>query len=163
MRFAVAGTRGYPAALEALRAATEVWPGRPRPSREGGPARWRRRGAALCRRVYGPVYPRLVRAVRQLHPDLAAWMVDTGYGRVLSRPGLSARARELITVASLAAMARERQLVSHLLGASRVGAGRVALRRAIRAGARAGRERVTAGRAWREAFGARVDRTRTSP
>jgi 4-carboxymuconolactone decarboxylase len=89
--------------------------------------------------------------------------VDTGYGRVLARPGLSTRARELITVAALAAMARERQLVSHLLGASRVGASRAELRRAIDAGALAGRERMTAQRAWREAFGARVDPTRTSP
>jgi 4-carboxymuconolactone decarboxylase len=145
---------GYPAALETLRVANQAWPGRARRSREGGPRRWRRRGAVLCRRTYGPVYPRLMEAVRRLHPDLAAWMVDTGYGRVLSRPGLSARSRELITVAVLAATGWERQLVSHLLGAARVGATGAGLRRALRAGATAAAGRTVARRAWRMAFGA---------
>jgi 4-carboxymuconolactone decarboxylase len=113
---------GYPAALEGLRVLNEVWPGRARRTREGGPARWRAAGERLCARVYGPSYPRLVPAVRALHPDLAAWMVEHGYGRVLSRPGLSARERELLTVAALAALGWPRQLVSHLLGALRVGA-----------------------------------------
>jgi alkylhydroperoxidase/carboxymuconolactone decarboxylase family protein YurZ len=151
---------GYPAALETMRVVHDAWPGRPRRSREGGPSRWRRRGTALCRRVYGPLFRRLVVTVRGFHPDLAAWMVETGYGRVLSRPGLSAVARELITVAVLAATDRERQLVSHLLGAARVGA---ALRRALGLGARSRRERATARRAWRAAFGPGVDPTRTSP
>lgn len=144
---------GYPAALEALRTLNEAWPGGARRSREGGPPRWRRRGVALCRRVYGPAYRRLMDAVRRLHPDLAAWMVETGYGRVLSRPGLSARARELITVAVLTAMGRERQLVSHLLGAARVGASGAELRRALRVGATAAAGRAPARRAWRSAFG----------
>lgn len=145
---------GYPAALETLRVANQVWPGRARRSREGDLQRWRRRGMALCRRTYGPVYPRLMRAVRGLHPDLAAWMVDTGYGRVLSRPGLSARARELITVAVLAATGRERQLVSHLLGAARVGATGADLRRALQAGVAEAERRAMPSRAWRTAFGA---------
>jgi AhpD family alkylhydroperoxidase len=154
---------GYPAALEALRASNQSWPGRPRATREGGPVVWRRRGVALCRRVYGPVYSRLMAAVRRLHPDLAAWMVDLGYGRVLSRPGLSARDRETITVAVLAATGRERQLVSHLLGATRVGASAAELRRALRIGASSGAARAVSGRAWRAAFGGAVDRTRTTP
>src|SRR5262245_59623300 len=36
---------GYPAGLEALRELREAWPGRPRRSREGDLADWRRRGA----------------------------------------------------------------------------------------------------------------------
>ncbi len=154
---------GYPVALETLRVANQAWPGRPRATREGGQAAWRRRGASLCRRVYGPVTARLMAAVRRLHPDLAVWMVDTGYGRVLSRPGLTSCARETITVAVLAATARERQLVSHLLGAARVGASAVELRRALRVGASSATARATARRAWRAAFGGAVDRTRTTP
>jgi len=145
---------GYPAALESLRLLNQAWPGRARRSREGGPAGWRRRGLALSRRVYGPVHARLLAAVRSLHPDLAVWMVETGYGRVLARPGLGVRDRELITVAVLAGTGRERQLVSHLLGADRVGAPRAAIRRALRAGAPAGAGRTVARRAWRAAFGA---------
>src|SRR5437016_1039512 len=79
---------GYPAALEALRLLNAKWPGPAFRRESGGPALWRARGARLCRRVYGPVYPRLLAAVTALHPDLATWMVEEGYGRVLSRPGL---------------------------------------------------------------------------
>jgi len=153
---------GYPAALEALRATQQMWPARVRRSWEGGPARWRRRGTALCARVYGPVYPRVRDTVRALHPDLDAWMVETGYGRVLSRPGLSVRRRELVSVAVLAATRRERQLVSHLLGAARVGAPVAAMRLAVAAGASGRTGRATARRAWRGAFG-RVDPARTAP
>jgi 4-carboxymuconolactone decarboxylase len=60
--------------------------------------------------------------VRQLHPDLDDWMVATGYGRVLSRPGPSARERELCIVAVLAGQDVAPQLRSHLLGAMNVGA-----------------------------------------
>jgi len=154
---------GYPAALETLRALNDVWPRRARRTREGGPASWRRHGLALSRRIYGPVHTRLLAAVRALHPDLAVWMVEQGYGRVLSRGGLDVRARELITVAVLAATGRERQLVSHLLGAARVGAPRVAIRRALLAGAPAGFGDALARRAWRTAFATALTRPTGRP
>ncbi|OGF09175.1 MAG: hypothetical protein A2W00_12295 [Candidatus Eisenbacteria bacterium RBG_16_71_46] len=146
---------GYPAALEAMRVLGEAWPGRARPVREGGVADWKRRGEALCRRVYGPVYPRLVRSVRALHPDLARWMIEQGYGRVLSRPALGERERELAAVAVLAAGGWERQLVSHLLGARRLGARPREVRRAFVAGRRRAEAAARSGvaRAWRAAFG----------
>ncbi|HTR97348.1 MAG TPA: carboxymuconolactone decarboxylase family protein [Candidatus Acidoferrales bacterium] len=128
---------GYPAALEGLRVLNGVWPGRARRSREGPPARWRAAGERLCARVYGPAFARLVPAVRALHPDLGVWMIEHGYGRVLSRPGLSARERELVTVAALAAAGWPRQLASHLLGAARVGASAAEIAAARRIGERA--------------------------
>src|SRR5262245_31236835 len=143
---------GYPAALEALRELLAQWPARAIPRRGGGPELWRRRGAALCRRVYGPVYPRLVRTVRALHPDLAVWMEEQGYGRVLARPGLSPRLRELVTVAVLAHTGWERQLVSHLLGARRTGATLPEIRTAATLGVSAERSRALIQRAWRTAF-----------
>ena len=106
----------------------------------------RRRRCA--RRVYGPDLraadgPR----ARRLHPDLATWVVETGYGRVLSRPGgLGARERELVTVAVLAATRRPRQLVSHLLGAAAWG-GPPAIDAAVAAGLSAGGPRAIAARA----------------
>jgi len=139
---------GYPAALEGLRVLNEAWPGRARRTREAGPKAWRAAGEALCARVYGPSFARLVPAVRALHPDLAAWMIEHGYGRVLSRPGLSARDRELLTVSALAALGWPRQLVSHLLGALRVGASERAVEAALLLGAaRAGHPAVAAARA----------------
>jgi 4-carboxymuconolactone decarboxylase len=141
---------GYPAALEGLRVLNATWPGRARRAREGGPARWRQAGERLCARVYGPSYARLVPAVRALHPDLAVWMVEQGYGRVLSRSGLSARERELVTVAALAGLDWPRQLVSHLLGARRVGAGDAEIEDALRLGATLGgaRSRARARAEW---------------
>ena len=56
------------------------------------------------------------------HPELAEWILDDGYGRVLSRPGLSIRERELIVVAVLSALRLPKQLESHVRGALRVGA-----------------------------------------
>ena len=154
---------GFPGALEGLRVLNAAWPGSAartrgpaaaRRSSEGSPGLWRKRGEALCRRVYGPAYERLLPAVRALHPDLAVWMVEHGYGRVLARPGLGLRERELVTVAALAALGWERQLVSHVLGAARVGADTDAIREALRIGAgHAGaRERAAAARTFKRAI-----------
>lgn len=135
---------GYPGALEGLRVLNAAWPGRARRTREGTPTRWRARGAALCARVYGDAYARLLPAVRALHPDLAVWMVEHGYGRVLARAGLSVADRELVTVAALAALGWERQLVSHVLGAGRVGAPTPAVEEALAIGEAAGDARARA-------------------
>src|SRR5215472_6215834 len=129
---------GFPGALEGLRVLNAAWPGAPRRTREGAPAAWRRRGLALCARVYGRAIARLLPAVRALHPDLEVWMVEHGYGRVLARPGLTVRARERVAVSALAALGWERQLVSHALGARRVGATAAQVREALAIGARAG-------------------------
>jgi 4-carboxymuconolactone decarboxylase len=56
------------------------------------------------------------------HPELAAWILEDGYGKVLSRPILSIRERELIVVAVLSALRLPKQLESHVRGALRVGA-----------------------------------------
>lgn len=145
---------GFPAALEGSALLARVWPGQARRTREGGVRDWLRRGARRCAAVYGASYPRLVANVRVLHPDLAVMMLEQGYGRVLSRAGLAAADRELVAVAVLAAGGWERQLVSHLLGAVRLGARPVAVRAAWRAGLRgAPRVQQAAGaRAWRTAF-----------
>lgn len=143
---------GYPAALEGMRTLSAAWPGSTRRSREGGPATWRARGARLCRRVYGPQFKRLVGHVFDLHPDLAAWMIEQGYGRVLSRSGLSAGERERVTISVLAACGWERQLVSHLLGAIRIGVTPAGIAEAWRIGRRVSLDRKAADRAWRAAF-----------
>jgi 4-carboxymuconolactone decarboxylase len=146
---------GYPAALEGARTLNLAWPGRARRTREGGPRDWMRRGEARCAGVYGAAYGRLRRAVRELHPDLAVWMIEQGYGRVLSRAGLDPATRELVAVTVLAATGWERQLVSHLLGAVRLGAPRRAIRAAVAAALSGAPSpvRVAAARAWKQAFG----------
>ena len=151
---------GYPAALEGLRVLRQAWPGRPRRADRGTPATWRARGEALCRRVYGEAYERLLPAVRALHPDVAVWMVEHGYGRVLARPGAGVVARELVTISALASLGWERQLVSHVLGARRVGATREQVEEALAIGSAQadvrGREIVVRTRE-------RLERTGTAP
>jgi 4-carboxymuconolactone decarboxylase len=117
----------------------------------------------LCARVYGPSFSKLRRAVQALHPDLAVWMIEQGYGRVLARAGLPDIARELVAVTVLTATGWERQLVSHLIGAERLGAGRPAIRRAVHAGLAGAHTaaRAAAARAWRKAFGGRLGRAGT--
>jgi 4-carboxymuconolactone decarboxylase len=83
---------------------------------------WRARGERTCATVYGPFYERLRANIRDLHPALDAWMIVDGYGKVLGRPGLDLKRRELCVVAACAASRQHRQLHSHLHGARHAGA-----------------------------------------
>jgi 4-carboxymuconolactone decarboxylase len=113
---------GYPAALEAFGLWREI-SGRPAAAPSGGDLEgWGDRGEAVCRRVYRGQYERLRANVSALHADLAEWMVLEGYGKVLGRPGLQLRVRELCIVALLAVLDAPRQLHSHLRGALHTGA-----------------------------------------
>lgn len=95
------------------------------------PERWRRDGDALCRRVYGRNYDKLVRTIGELSPDLAEWMIVEGYGKTLSRPGLGTIEREYAVVAILTATRMWRQLRSHAIGAVNVGGTRADVKEAI--------------------------------
>lgn len=109
---------GYARAINAFAVLDGLRPSRPF-RRERGTSN----GAPLCRRIYGSAYAPLMRRLKSLHPDLAAWILRDGYGRVLSRGGLPLRERELLAVAALAALGGvEKQLESHVRGARRVGA-----------------------------------------
>jgi 4-carboxymuconolactone decarboxylase len=113
---------GFPDALNALGAWREV-SGIPAPPALGeDPATWEARGEAVCEAVYGANYGKLRDNVRALHPDFEGWMVTGGYGRVIGRPGLDLRTRELCIAALLAVWNVPRQLHSHLRGSLNAGA-----------------------------------------
>jgi 4-carboxymuconolactone decarboxylase len=82
---------------------------------------WTPRGEETCEKVYGNLYKRLRANIRSLHPALDTSMIDL-YGRVLGRPGLDLKRRELCIVAACAALEQDRQLHSHLHGALNAGA-----------------------------------------
>jgi 4-carboxymuconolactone decarboxylase len=128
---------GYPRALVAF----GVW----RASRAGGAARedegdggdggdgaedlahedwqaWAARGAAVCREVYGRAYHKLLVNLRALHPALEDLVLVDAYGKVIGRPGLDLKRRELCTVATIAVLDAAEQLHSHLRGALNTGA-----------------------------------------
>lgn len=117
---------GFPRALNAAREWRKA-SGRPAPPHDPGERhqdseQWAADGERTCATVYGAFYEPLRRNIRALHPALDAWMIVDGYGKVLSRPQLDLRRRELCIVAACAAAGQDRQLHSHLHGALNAGA-----------------------------------------
>ena len=95
------------------------------PDADPAPARvraWYARGESTCATVYGDTYERLRANIRELHPALDTWMIVDGYGKVLGRPQLDLRRRELCIVAVCAVGEHDRQLHAHLRGALNAGA-----------------------------------------
>ncbi len=120
---------GFPRTLIAMRAWRKVSGERGAVSGSPSPGsdyrqheKWTRDGESTCKVVYGANYERLRETVRQLHPDLDGWMITEGYGRTLSRPGLTLRQRELLMMAMCAVSDVPHQLHSHLKGALHAGA-----------------------------------------
>ncbi len=114
---------GYPLALQAL----AMWRERtgraaPEQASADAPARWASRGAAICEQVYAGQYDKLRANIARLHPDMERWMLQEGYGKVLSRPGLDLATRELCIVGVLVGLDAPQQLYSHLRGALNAGA-----------------------------------------
>jgi 4-carboxymuconolactone decarboxylase len=111
---------GFPRALNAARAWRAVT-GRPAPADDPEANAktlnaWRKRGEKTCAVIYGDHYEKLRQNIRALHPALDEWMIVDGYGKVLSRPGVDLRTRELCVVAACGCRPR-RRLHSHLHGA----------------------------------------------
>jgi 4-carboxymuconolactone decarboxylase len=50
----------------------------------------------------------------QKSPELADWIIEEGYGKVLSRPGAELHLRELFSAGLLAATGFPKQLFAHL-------------------------------------------------
>jgi 4-carboxymuconolactone decarboxylase len=127
---------GFPRAIEAFFAAKpvlEAHGGIPAAPDPPSPAEWTARGEALCRRVYGRHYEKLVDTMRGFSPDLAAWMIVEGYGKTLARPALSPVEREYGVLAILTVTKMWRQLRSHAIGTVSVGGTRAGARAAIEA------------------------------
>jgi 4-carboxymuconolactone decarboxylase len=123
---------GYPLALVAFAA----WRALSGPSDAGGTGgaeraeqlahqdweAWAARGVAVCRAVYGRAYHKLLLNLRALHPALEDLVLVDAYGKVIGRPGLDLKRRELTTVAAIAVLGAAQQLHSHLRGALNTGA-----------------------------------------
>src|SRR5437879_4356746 len=122
---------GYPLALVAF----GVWRDVTGPSARGGDSAgeelaheewqaWAERGAQVCAAVYGRAYHKLLVNLRSLHPALEDLVLVDAYGKVIGRPGLDMKRRELCTVAAIAVLGTAQQLHSHLRGALNTGATR---------------------------------------
>lgn len=118
---------GFPRMLTAAQHLNRVFPGNDAASclRKISPDEsecWFEHGTRLCKSVYGHNYELLKERVESIAPEIFRWMVIEGYGKVLSRPLVSAVDRELAVVACLMVENRPGQLHSHMKGALNVGA-----------------------------------------
>ncbi|MGH8003545.1 MAG: hypothetical protein ACRECJ_02320 [Limisphaerales bacterium] len=104
---------GFPAAIEAFGVLEGIFPAGKNKS-ERSPALRVKKGRKTCRRIYREKYPALMENLRKKSPELAGWIIEEGYGKVLSRPEVSLRLRELFNVALLAAAGFPKQLFAHL-------------------------------------------------
>ena len=118
---------GYPLALVAF----GVWRSVAGPVREAGEPiahpeweRWTTRGVEACAEVYGRTFHKLLLNLRALHPAIEPLVVVDAYGKILGRPGLDSKRRELCTLAAIAMQNAPRQLHAHLRGALNTGSSR---------------------------------------
>jgi 4-carboxymuconolactone decarboxylase len=118
---------GFPAALEGLRALLEMttelgieWT--PPDAEPIDTELFAERGTRLYRQIYNTNHEKLRTAVERFSPDMFQYMIVEGYGKVLSRPGVTGIQRELATVTALVALGWDRQVVSHVRGAINLGA-----------------------------------------
>lgn len=82
----------------------------------------RERGLGLFRRIYAHNTERVLADLNRFDPDIVDLVMVGAYGRILTRPELSAANRELCAVAALTVSGDLKQLSSHARGAVHCGA-----------------------------------------
>jgi|688.fasta_scaffold411582_2 alkylhydroperoxidase/carboxymuconolactone decarboxylase family protein YurZ len=123
---------GFPRVVSAFAELAQAWPAAAPPQGGALPAAAQAAaGRALFAAIYGDRAAVVEAMLRDCHADFHAFVFDVAYGRVLARPGLAARDRELLAAALLAAQDQPRQFISHARGALRLGASRELLRAAV--------------------------------
>lgn len=124
---------GFPRVVTAFEQAAEAWPVAARRPAAAAP---RDEELARGRELFAAIYGKNDEAVRarlhSFHPDFHDFVLEAAYGRILARPGLDVRTRELLAVAALAALEQTPQLVAHARGALRFQATNDEVREAMR-------------------------------
>jgi alkylhydroperoxidase/carboxymuconolactone decarboxylase family protein YurZ len=123
---------GFPRVVTAFETLQEAWPVPSAPT--GGsvpPEQQAAAGRALFAGIYGRNTDAVDAMLRSFHADFHAFVLEAAYGRILARPGLSAKVRETIAVGLLAAQEQVRQFAGHARGAMHFGANKDELREAV--------------------------------
>jgi 4-carboxymuconolactone decarboxylase len=155
---------GFPAALNGTAALRQVFMARGIVPEASGaePASDDRyvAGMAALQEIDGDAGEKVIASLQHISPDLGRFIIDFAFGRIYTRQGLDLHCRELITVASLAAMGcAVPQLKVHTHGFLNVGGTKEQLVEiAIQVSAYAGFPRaINAALAIQEVLGERID------
>lgn len=80
------------------------------------------RGWEKLKEIDGEAGENVINALQDVAPDLARYVIEFPFGDVYSRPGLSLRDREIVTIAALAALGYAKpQLKVHIHAGLNVG------------------------------------------
>lgn len=114
---------GFPRVINASRVLHEDWPPAAPPAGGGLPIEQQRAaGEALFASIYGDNSETVKGMLLSYHRELHDFVLDTAYGRILTRPGLEPSVRELMAVGVLALTGQIPQMVAHGRGARNWGA-----------------------------------------
>lgn len=123
---------GFPRIVTAFEELAAAWPAALPPTGGALPREQQAQaGAALFAAIYGRHEAAVHDLLRSLHGELHDFVLEAAYGRILTRPHLDGRRRELLAVAMLAASAQPRQFTSHARGANHLGASREQLEQVV--------------------------------
>lgn len=95
---------------------------------------YKERGLQNCELVYTNTFAPLMAKLKNSSPQLQEWMLIDGYGKTLSRSGLSIQEREILIVTVLLVQGWKKQLYSHIRGAKNVGCSQNVLRELLSIG-----------------------------
>ncbi len=89
---------------------------------DSSPSEMDLKGLRLFREIYQHIHFDVLQSLREGHPELPGWILRDVYGKILSRPALDPRTRELAAIAALTVMEVYPQLLSHIKGGLNLGA-----------------------------------------
>lgn len=114
---------GFPRVVNAFHVLQKAWPASESPSGGDVPQEdWPAAGRELFDSIYADNSADVRAMLHGFHEAFEGFVLESAYGRILSRPGLPPVDRELLAVAALAAMNQIPQLIAHARGALRFGA-----------------------------------------
>lgn len=123
---------GFPRVITAFEHFCKAWPSAVPPSGGGLPKTEQDQlGNELFAAIYGKNEAAVRATLSGYHQELHDFVLESAYGRILTRPALTGRSRELIAIAVLAAQDQKRQFAGHARGAMHLGASREELHEAL--------------------------------
>jgi len=78
-------------------------------------------GMEMLAKIDGEIGKRVISSMSEISPDMADYIVEFGFGEIYSREGLPVNIKEIVVVAGLVALGKERQLKVHLSAALNTG------------------------------------------